>query len=106
LVEETKICCLSNKQFLTNYLSNLSNSSKSGKLTFTLKNIQAHKNHYNYQITKWAVQTNFAPVGRAIASGGPVVPGPPFKLCAPPFYVWPPNYHEAVELLCAIVDSQ
>jgi len=42
----------------------------------------------------------------AVASGGAVVPGPPFELCAPPFHVWPPNNHEAVEMLCAAVDSQ
>jgi len=43
----------------------------------------------------------------AVPSGGEaVVPAPPFKLCALPFHVWSPNYHEAVELLCAVVDSQ
>jgi len=42
----------------------------------------------------------------AVASGGPVVPGPPFKLCAAHFMFGPPTYHEAVELLCAVVDSQ
>jgi len=26
--------------------------------------------------------------------------------CPPPFHIWPPNYHEAVELLCAVVYSQ
>ena len=24
-------------------------------------------------------------------AGGPVVPGPPFEICAPPFHVWPPG---------------
>jgi len=27
---------------------------------------------------------------RVVASGGAVVPGPPFKIGAPPFHVWPP----------------
>jgi len=31
---------------------------------------------------------------------------PPFDLCAPHFMFGPPNYHEAVELLCAVVNSQ
>jgi len=32
--------------------------------------------------------------------------GPPFKLCAPHFIFGPPTYHEAVELLWTIADSQ
>jgi len=42
----------------------------------------------------------------AVASGGPAVPAPPFKLCAPHFIFGSRNYHEAVELLCAVIDSQ
>jgi len=35
----------------------------------------------------------------AVASGGAVVP-------CPPFHVWLPELHEAVEILCAVADSQ
>jgi len=40
------------------------------------------------------------------AAGGPVVPGPHLNSAPPHFMFGPPNYHEAVELLCAVVDSQ
>jgi len=38
--------------------------------------------------------------------GGQCCPPLLFELCAPHFMFGPPNYHEAVELLCAVVDSQ
>ena len=46
------------------------------------------------------------PRGHGRRQRGTVAPGPPFELCAPHFMFGPPNYHEAVELLCAVVDSQ
>jgi len=38
--------------------------------------------------------------------GGQWSPAPPFKLCAPHLMFGPPNYHEAVEFLCAVGDSE
>jgi len=31
------------------------------------------------------------PASMAVASGGPVVPGPPISTLFPPFHVWPPE---------------
>jgi len=42
----------------------------------------------------------------AVASGGASGARPPFELCAPHFMFGPSNYHEAVELLRAVVNSQ
>jgi len=42
----------------------------------------------------------------AVASEEAAAPYPPFELCAPHFMFGPLNYHEAVELLCTVVDSQ
>ena len=44
--------------------------------------------------------------GSSPAGGGAVVPAPPFNVCSPHLIFGPPNYHEAVKMLCAVVDSR
>ena len=45
-------------------------------------------------------------VGVAVTSVGAMVPAPHLSPVPPHFMFGPPTYHEAVELLCAVVDSQ
>jgi len=43
----------------------------------------------------------------AVASGGASGARPPHLNSVPSYFMFgPPNYHEGVELLCAVVDSQ
>ena len=43
----------------------------------------------------------------AVVSGGASGARPPYLNSVPPHFMFgPPNYREAIELLCAVVDSQ